>query len=331
MIETIRKLAAAYGPSGHEDQIRALILDEITGLVDEKPTVDAMGNVIAWRRGGKTDAPMVMLSAHMDEIGVMVTHIDEDGFLRFTHIGGVLAVSLVGNRVRFADGTVGAIYVERRDNTGSVPALSQLYIDVSDGSGKHAVKVGDAAGFVRDLVVRGDRLTAKSLDDRAGCAVLIEVLRGLKDSPNDVAFVFTVQEEVGSRGAQTAAYAIDPDVGIAVDVTRTGDTPKDRTMDVVLGKGPAIKIKDGRMLAAPEVVDLLEKAARKARVPCQREVLLSGGTDAAAMQLVRAGVRAGCLSVPCRYVHTTSETVDINDVQNAVKLLVALLEGPVKV
>lgn len=329
MIETIRKLVEAYGPSGHEDQIRALILEEIDGLADEV-TVDALGNVIAWKRSGKEGAKKVMLSAHMDEIGVMVTHVDEDGFLRFTGIGGVYASTLIGNRVRFADGTVGAIGVEGDMNRK--PALSELYIDVSDGKNrKPRIRVGDAAGMVRDLVVRGDRLTAKSMDDRIGCAVQIEVMRQLSGSPNDVAFVFSVQEEVGLRGARTAAHAVDPDIGIAIDVTRTGDTPKGVKMDVKLGAGPAIKIKDSGMLAAPEVVALMEKAARKARIPCQREVLVRGTTDAAAMQLVRAGVRAGCLSIPCRYVHTTSETVDLNDVQNAVKLLLTLLKEPVRV
>lgn len=333
MIKTIRKLVEAHGPSGHEDQVRDLILAEIKDLVDEKPTVDAMGNLIAWKRSEREGAPRLMLSAHMDEIGLMITHVDKEGFLRFTGIGAVIAAALVGNRVRFADGTVGTIYVERRENVGSIPAFSQLYIDAGGTDGQHGITVGQAASFVRDLVVRGERLIAKSLDDRVGCAIQIEVMRRLKGKslPNDVAFVFSVQEEVGRRGAQTAAYAVAPDVGIAVDVTSAGDTPKGPLVDVALGNGPAIKIKDALMLAAPQVIALMEKAARKARVPTQREVLLRGTTDAASMQLARAGVRAGCLSIPCRYVHTTSETVDINDVEGAVRLLVALLGEAIKI
>jgi len=331
MIETIRKLVECYGPSGSEDQIRALILEEIDGLADEI-TVDPMGSIIARKHADKNPdkAKTIMLSAHMDEIGVMVTHVDEDGFLRFTNIGGVYAITCVGNRVKFADGTIGAIYVEKRDDASKVPSLSDLYIDVSNGNGKHSIGVGDAAGFDRDLVVRGDRLTAKSMDDRIGCAIQIETMRRLKKSPNNVAFVFSVQEEVGLRGAQTAAYAVDPDIGIAIDVTLTGDTPKSRKMAVSLGDGPAIKIKDGRFLASPEVVELMEKAATKAKVKAQREILDGGTTDATAMQLVRAGVKAGCVSIPCRYVHTTSETVDMDDVEGSVKLLVALLETSVK-
>ena len=330
MIETIRNLVEAYGPSGHEDQVRALILEQISGLADEVG-VDSMGSVIAWRRSGQEGAPRVMLSAHMDEIGLMVTHVDKDGFLRFTNIGGLFPNTLHGNRVRFADGTVGAIGVDAEVEASTAPRLEQLFVDVSDGGQKHSIRVGDAAGLARELVVRGDRLTAKSMDDRIGCAVQIEVMRQLKETPNDVAFVFSVQEEVGLRGARTAAYTVDPDIGIAIDVTRTGDTPRGIKMEVALGKGPAIKIKDSGMLAAPEVIALLEQAARRAGIPYQREVLERGSTDAAAMQLVRAGVRAGCLSIPCRYIHTTSETVDLNDVQNAVKLLVAALEGPVGV
>ncbi len=328
MIETIKKLVEAYGPSGHEEQVRAIILGMIDGLADEI-SVDALGNVIAWRRSGKEGALKVMLSAHMDEIGMMVTHVDKNGFLRFTAIGGLFPNTLHGNRVRFADGTIGVIGTDSDVAATSAPTLEQLFIDVSNGSARHNIKVGDAAGLTRDLVVRGERLIAKSMDDRIGCAVQIEVMRQLKASPHDIAFVFSVQEEVGLRGARTAAYTVDPDLAIAIDVTRTGDTPKGLKMAVELGKGPAIKVKDSGMLASPEVIALMEQVAKRAGIPYQREVLERGSTDAASMQLTRAGVRAGCLSIPCRYVHTTSETVDLNDVQNGVKLLLALLEGPI--
>jgi putative aminopeptidase FrvX len=327
MIETIRKLVEAYGPSGHEDQVRALILDEIDGLADEV-AVDALGNVIAWRRAPGPDVRRVMLAAHMDEIGLMVTHVDEKGFLRFTNIGGLYPSTLIGSRVRFADGLIGSIGVE--DSANRLPRLEELYIDVSGGPGAPNVRVGDAASMSREFVRRGDRLTAKSMDDRVGCAIQIEVMRRLGQTPNDVAFVFSVQEEVGLRGASTAAYAVDPDVGISVDVTRTGDTPKGPKTDVQLGAGPAVKVKDVRMLSAPEVIDLLEAAAQRAGVPTQRDILIGGATDAAAIQLARAGVRAGGLGIPCRYIHSTSETVDLNDVENTVKLLIALLENPVE-
>jgi len=325
VIETIRRLVEAYGPSGSEGQTRAIIQSEVESLADDV-TVDALGNLIAWKRSANAGARTVMLAAHMDEIGVMVTHVDKEGYLRFTDIGGLRTVTLIGNRVRFENGVIGAIGVQGDFDGTKAPRFEDLFIDVS---GADTIRVGDAAGFWREMVVRGDRLVAKSMDDRIGCAVLVETLRRLTQSPHHVAFVFSTQEEVGLRGAHTSAYAIDPAIAISVDVTRTGDFPKARPMAVALGEGPAIKVKDGGMLAAPEVRALMERAAKRSKVPYQLEVLTAGTTDAASMQLVREGVLAGCLSIPCRYVHTVSETVDLNDVQHAVTLLTRLLSDPV--
>jgi endoglucanase len=170
------------------------------------------------------------------------------------------------------------------------------------------------------------------MDDRIGAAVLIETLRQLKDTPHQLYFVFSTQEEVGVRGATTAAYGLDPDLGLAVDVTGTGDTPRRSKvhMEVSLGKGPAIKVRDGGMLADRRVVDWMVKGAEKQGLPYQLEILEGGSTDARAMQLARAGVPAGCLSIPCRYVHSPSEMVDFEDVQNAVRLLAELLSQPVQ-
>lgn len=328
MLDTIRKLVEAFGPSGYEEQTRQIILEEIEGLADEI-TVDAMGNVIAWKRCGKKDPVKVMLSSHMDEIGIMVSHVDERGFLRFTSIGGLNPHTLLGNYVRFADGTIGTIGVEQKDfSSAKAPDMAKMFIDISGAEG--TVKVGDVGGFYRQMITRGDRLVCKTMDDRIACAIQIEIMRQLKKPAVDVAFVFSTQEEVGLRGAETAAYAVNPDIGIALDVTRTGDTPEDVVMEVALGKGPAIKIKDSRFLASEFVVGLMEDAGRRAKVPTQREVLLAGSTDAAAIQLVRAGVRAGCLSIPCRHIHSVAETVDFNDVKNSVKLMVELLSKEIR-
>ncbi len=324
MIDLIRKLAECYGPSGHEAQIRALILGEIDGLTDEV-SVDALGNVIAWKHSQNPDAQTIMLSAHMDEIGLIVTHIEEGGFLRFTNLGVLYPNTLYGNRVCFANGTVGVIGMDGGLGASTAPKLSQLYIDTSGSD--HNIAVGDAAGMRREVVVRGDRIVGKSLDNRVGCAILIEVMRRVSQSAYNIAFAFTVQEEVGRRGAMTAAHAVDPEIGIAVDLTHTGDIPKAAKMAVEMGKGPAIKIKDGGMLASPEVIDLLDSAAKRAGVAVQREILLSGTTDASMIQIARAGVKAGAISVPCRYVHTTSETVDLKDVAGAVEVLGTLIGG----
>jgi endoglucanase len=327
MRELIRKLVETYGPSGVEEQIRAVIRAEVESLADEL-RVDPLGSLIVRKQGG--EGKRIALSAHMDEIGVMVTFVDEKGFARFTRIGGVSPLTCVGTRVAFADGTMGVIGVERkREDTSKVPKLGQLYIDVGATSRDDCpVHVGDAAVFVRPFAhTEGTRLIAKAMDDRIGCAVLIETLRRLEHTPHDVYFVFSVQEEVGLRGARTAAYGINPDLAIAVDVTATGDTPECYPMAVELGKGPAVKIQDKGMIAHPAVRDMLIQRAKQANIPYQLEILEWGSTDAAAMQLVRAGVPAGCLSIPCRHIHSPSEMVDEEDVENSVRLLLEVLQA----
>jgi len=326
MNKLIEKLINTPSPSGYEAQIREVVRTEIEGLVDEV-SVDALGNLIARKgSGGKK----IMLAGHMDEIGVIATHIDENGFIRFSNLGGVSPRYAPGGRVRFLDGTLGVIGIERNSDATKVPPLNKMFIDVGATSKKDCgIKVGDVAVFERPFSVLGKRLVSKAMDDRIAVAVMIETLRRLKKSPHELYFVFTVQEEVGVRGATTAAFGIDPDLGLAVDVTMTGDTPKGVKMEVALGKGPAVKIKDAGSLADPRVIQWMTSTAEKAKIPYQMEILEFGGTDARAIQLTRAGVPAGCLSIPCRYVHSPSEMVDLGDVENAVKLLLALISQPV--
>jgi putative aminopeptidase FrvX len=325
----IQKLTETFSPSGYETAIRDVIRKEIKPLADEI-RVDALGNLIA-RKGKKSAKGLrIMLAAHMDEIGLIATHIDDNGFVRFTGIGGIRPLALTGSRVRFVSGVPGVISTDRITDLTKAPTLEQCFIDVGASSKKDCpVKVGDVCGFERPFLDLGKRLVAKSMDDRIACAILIETMRLLKGSPHELYFVFTTQEEVGVRGATTSAFGIDPDLGLAVDVTATGDTPKGSKMAVGLGKGPAVKVKDAGMLADPRVVAWMIRAAEKAKIPYQREVLEGGSTDARAIQLTRGGVPAGCLSIPSRYVHTPSEMVDYDDVQNAVKLLKALLSAPV--
>ncbi len=331
MIKTIRTLAEAYGPSGHEDQIRSIIQAEISEVADEIE-IDALGNLIASLNGSGAGR-RVMLAAHMDEIGVIITHVDEKGFLRFGPVGGISPALMVGNRVRFANGTMGVIWMEKRENSNRAPRLDQLYIDVgAKDRASCPVKVGAMASHDRTFLAQGDRWVAKAMDDRIGCAILVELMLAINRQkltlPHTVHFVFSVQEEVGTRGATTAAFSLEPDVGIAVDVTATGDTPKSHPMAVALGDGPAIKVKDGGMIAHPGLVRLMVRRAEEAEIPYQLEVLTRGSTDARAMQLTQSGVTAGCVSIPCRYVHSNSEMVDAQDVQNSVELLLAVLKGP---
>ena len=325
MKQLIQKLTETFSPSGHENTIREVIRQEIKPLADEI-RVDALGNLIARKGIQGKNGKRIMLAGHMDEIGLIATHIDDNGFVRFTGIGGIRPLALTGSRVRFVNGVPGVINTDRITDLGKAPTLEQGYIDVGATSRKDCpIKVGDVCGFERPFLEMGKRLVAKSMDDRIACAVMIETMRAIKESPHELYFVFTTQEEVGVRGAATSAFGIDPDIGLAVDVTGTGDTPKCLKMEVGLGKGPAIKVKDAGMLADPRVVDWMIGTAEKAKIPYQREVLEGGSTDARAIQLTRAGVPAGCLSIPCRYVHTPSEMVDYNDVLNAVKLLTILV------
>ena len=332
MRSLIEKIISTPGPSGYEKQIRDVIRAEVESFADEVK-VDALGNLIVRKSSsgssGRTGR-RIMLAGHMDEIGIIVTHVDDNGFVRFSNIGGVYPRYVPGGRVRFLDGTIGVINTERITDPNKVAGLEQMFIDVGAQDKKACpIEVGDVAVFERPFTDLGDRLVAKAMDDRIAVVVMIETLRQLKSSPHEVYFVFTVQEEVGVRGATTAAYGIDPDLGLAIDVTGTGDTPKGLVMEVALGKGPAIKVKDAGMIADPRVVDWMVKTAEKAKIPYQLEVLVRGGTDARAIQLTRAGVPAGCLSIPCRYVHSPSEMVDIHDVENAVSLLIELLSKPV--
>jgi endoglucanase len=327
----IQRLTETFSPSGYESAVRDLIRAEVEPLADDL-RVDVLGNLIARRapsrnaKGGKK----IMVAAHMDEIGLVASHVDAEGFVRFTTIGGVVPGMLMGGRVHFANGAPGVIHTETNDRASDTPSIDKMFIDVGASSAKgHPVRVGDVAAFERPFLDLGDRLVAKSMDDRIGCAVAIEALRALKSTPHEVYFVFTTQEEVGTRGAGTAAYGLDPDVGISVDVTGWGDTPGRKGFEMRLGRGPGIKVRDGGMISDPRVVDWMIKTAEKAKLPYQREVLVGGTTDARAMQVTRAGVPVGCVSIPCRYVHSPSEMVDYSDVQNAVKLLAALLAGPV--
>ncbi|MBI5841321.1 MAG: M42 family metallopeptidase [Chloroflexi bacterium] len=327
MKKLLQTLTETFGPSGYEDAVRAVVMKEIKPLADEV-RVDALGNVIARVKPSKgaKKPKRVMLAAHMDEIGLIASHIDRNGFVRFINVGAATGRYTLGARVRFLNGISGVVGFDRLENFDESVSLSKMFIDVGASSPKDCpIKVGDVAAFERPFAEMGKRLVAKSMDDRAGVAVLIETMRGLKSTPHDVYFVFTTQEEVGTRGAATAAFGVDPDIGIAVDVTPVGDTPGSIKMEMKLGAGPCIKIRDVFMLADPRVVKWMVSAAEKARIPFQREVLLIGSTDARAIQLTRAGVATGGLSIPIRYTHSSSEMVDYEDLKNSVKLLAALL------
>ena len=328
MKELIQKLVTAFGPTGFEDEVRAIVQAEIKDHADEV-TVGKLGSLIALKKGSG-QGQKIMLVAHLDEIGLMVTHIDQRGYARVTPLGTVFPLYGVGQRVRFADGRVGVLCVDRREDSSKVPNFDQLYIDLGAKDKKSCpVSVGDVAAFQQPLAEFDGRLMAKSLDDRLGCAMLIEVLRRLKSTPHEVYCVFSVQEETTSVGARTAAFSIDPDVAIVVDVTSTGDTPKALPMAVELGKGPAIKVRDAGSIADPRVRRWMVQRAKEAKIPYQLEILRDGSTDADVIQPARDGVPSGGVLIPCRHVHSPSELVDLADVENGVKLLLELVKKPI--
>ena len=324
LFELVKELVETPGPSGSENLIQKKIKALVEPYADET-RVDALGNLIV-RKGSKEAGGMrVMISAHVDEIGLMVTHVDENGFARFHTIGGVNPMTCIGGRVLFMDGQQGVIGCERLQSN-ALPKIEDLFIDTGATSREDCpVQVGDVAGFERPAIQLGGRLVAKSMDDRISAVVAIEALKALKSSPHEIYFVFSTQEEVGIRGATVAAFGIEPEIGLAIDVTPTGDTPRARKMNVALGAGAAIKVKDASFIAHPGVVNWMVATAQAKKLPYQMEVLEYGGTDGRAIQMSRAGVPAGCLSIPCRYVHSPSEMVDRGDLEACIKLLTALL------
>lgn len=320
-MELLERLTACDSASGHEKKIAQLIKEEISDYVDEIEE-DALGNLIAHKKGS---GMKIMLAAHMDEIGVVVTFADENGFLRFSNVGGLYTKELVGRRVRFKNGILGVIYTETDNKNVS---MSKLYIDIGAKSREDAeklVSVGDTAVFEGSFSKNGTRIISKALDNRAGCYVLIEAAKRIK-TDNDVYFVFTTQEEVGLRGARTAAYSIAPDAALAIDVTDTGDTPNGEKMAVKLGGGAAVKVMDRSVICHSAVRAALIELAKENDIPYQLEVMTDGGTDAGVIHLSGDGVRTGGISIPARYIHTPSEMADEEDINAAISLAAAFAE-----
>ena len=323
-MELLKKLTSCISPSGREDEIRNIIKNELEGFCDEIFT-DALGNLICHKKG---NGKKLMLAAHMDEIGFMVTFIDDNGFLRFSNVGGINRANAIDSTVQFTNGVIGKISYETKEKVTEA-GFDKMYIDIGCTSKEDAeklVKIGDFAGYTPAFYEMNNRILSKSLDDRAGCWALIKAMKALKDSPNDIYAVFTVQEEVGTRGARTAASLIKPDMAIAIDVSFSGDTPNSAEINPVMGKGPAVKIKDASFIINESVKNLLIDSAKKSSVPYQLEAANRGGTDAGAMQLTGSGCSAGTVSIPTRYIHSTTEVIDKSDLKNTSKLIKAVME-----
>lgn len=323
MTELIKKLMFVPGISGREDKIAEVIKKEVEPYADEVYT-DPVGNLIAHKKG---NGKKVMFAAHMDEIGYFVTFIDERGLIKVGNVGGINAIAGAFTQVVSEKGVYGVIVPSDMKDV----KVDGLYIDIGAKTKKQAeakVKIGDY--FVHVPAFRrlngSTRYIGRPFDDRIGCAVLIETLKNVKNTDNDLYFVFSVQEEVGCRGAKPAAYSIEPEVGIAIDVTAVGGKPGAPTMDVKLGGGAAIKIKDASVICSYEIVNKMRELAKENKVKYQEEILIRGGTDTSAMQISKGGCLAGAISVPSAYIHSVNEMIDMSDVKEIVKLATLVAE-----
>ncbi|MDQ3227318.1 MAG: M42 family metallopeptidase [Chloroflexota bacterium] len=335
-LDLLARLCAAPGIAGREERVRALVVDELRPLVDEL-RIDTLGSVVGTKSGA---GPRVMIAAHMDEIGFFVSHIDDHGFLRLQPVGGFDARTLVAQRVLvhgFAGSVLGGalqpgtkpIHLLDRDEIKPVK-LEELFVDVGlpVERVRAAVELGDIVTLDRDLAETGDCVMSKALDDRLSVFVMIEALRAMGKSSAEIVAVATTQEEVGLRGAETAAFAIQPDIAIALDVTLALDVPGMPPELAVthLGNGVAIKIMDSSHIGNPALVRHLRDLAEGHDIPYQLEILPRGGTDAGPMQRSRAGAAAVTLSIPTRYVHTVNEMAGRADIAATISLLARFLE-----
>lgn len=324
LFDLIQTLTATHGPSGNEGGVREVIA-RLAAPYAQEITTDTLGNLIVHKPG---QGPKVMLCAHMDSIGFIVTHVEEEGFLRVGKLGGVAPVEALYTPVRFQNGVRGVFVKEEKAEDKGLK-LDACYVDIGAKSREEAlsmVQVGDTAVYYSPTFCSGDKVVSPYLDNRIACAILLKVLESLKETPNDLSLVFTAQEEVGLRGARTAAWTIAPDWALAVDVTDVDDTPgTERCGTVQLGKGAAVKVMDSSVICHPQVVQTLERLAKEQDIPVQRDIMRAGGTDAGAVQAARLGVLTGGVSVPCRYIHTPVEMASLEDAQRCVQLLSAFV------
>ncbi len=333
-VELLKTICATPGAPGYEQRIRELVVKEVTPLVDEVH-LDAMGNVIAIKKGKTPKRAMV--AAHMDEIGFMVSHIDEEGFIRFVTLGGFDPKTLTSQRVivhgtKDLIGIMGAkpIHIMKPEERKKVVPISDYFVDVGlpKSEVEKYVSIGDTITRERELIEIGECVNSKSLDNRVSVFILIEALRELKEEsvPYDIYGAFTVQEEVGLRGATTVANGYNPDFSFGMDVTIAFDTPSAQPHEMVtrLGKGTAIKIKDGSTICDFRMVAYLKKLAAEQGIPWQPEVLPAGGTDTGALQRAsKGGSIAGAVSIPLRNMHQTIEMVHKSDIRATIDLLKA--------
>jgi len=340
LVEVLEKLSNTNGVTGREDQVRDLMKKYLKPYVDEVRE-DKLGNLIGFKKG-KNDAPTVMLAAHMDEVGLMIKNIKKKGFLQFTKIGGI------DDRVLFAQtvvvhtdkgpltGVVGSkpVHIQKDEERKKVIDADRLFIDIGakdkEEAKKMGVQVGDVVSFdTKFAQLNNEVVLGKAFDDRVGCVIMVETMRRLQNVDCNVYAVGTIQEEVGLRGATIAAFHIEPDLGIALDVSVAGDMPGvgEGEAPAKMGEGPVLTVADAGLITHPKVLRLLIDSAKQNKISYQLETGIRGATDAARIALSREGVPSGVVSVPARYIHSPAGTVNLDDVEKAVELVVAALEN----
>ncbi|MBL0105674.1 MAG: M42 family metallopeptidase [Bacteroidetes bacterium] len=334
-IPLLKEICETAGAPGFEQRIREIVLREVRPLADEV-SVDNMGNVTVLKKG--KERKRVMIAAHMDEIGFMVTHIDDNGFLRFHTLGGFDPKTLTAQRVivhgkKDLIGVMGSkpIHIMSAEERNKVPQIHDYFIDLGMPKSEVVkyIKVGDPITRQRELIQMGDCVNCKSIDNRVSVFILIETLRILKKSPYDVYAVFTVQEEVGIRGANVAAHMIEPDFGFGLDTTIAFDVPGSQPHERVtsLGGGAGIKIMDSSTICDYRMVNFMKATADKYKIKWQPEILQAGGTDTAGIQRMgKSGSIAGAISIPTRHIHQVIEMANTKDIEACIKLLTSCLQ-----
>lgn len=334
MLEMIKELCALPGISGRENVVRDYIIEKIKDYAEY--SIDPLGNLLVFKKGKKEAKNKVMLDAHMDEVGLIVTAITSEGYLRFAKVGGVDTRVIIGRPVKVGDkavsGVIGIkpVHLVEKSAEADIPKNDSLYIDIGAKSKEEAeelVRIGDAVCFDSDFVEFGNGFVkAKALDDRVGCAILIEMIRS--ELEYDAWFSFSTQEEIGTRGAQTAAYNIAPDYAIVVETTTAADISgvKDEKRVCICGKGGAVSFMDRRTIYSRELFDKAFEVAEKNGIVCQPKTLVAGGNDAGAIHKSRGGVKVLTVSVPCRYLHSPSCVIKYSDVEESLKLIRAMAE-----
>ena len=322
MLELLERLCNLDGTSGAEDSVRDFIISQIDGFCEYK--TDNLGNIIAFKKGKNTPERKLMIDAHMDEVGFIITNITADGFLKFSVVGGIEISALMFRNVKIEDkinGVIGGkpIHLLSASARKKMPETDSLYIDIGAKSKEEAelyVSVGDCGVICGDFCKNGDNIISKALDDRIGCALLIKLIR--EESEYDFYASFSVQEEIGCRGAKVSAYAINPDSAIILEGTTAADisgTSDDKKV-CKLGGGVAVSFMDKGTVYDREYYNI----AMDSGIKCQPKAFVSGGNNSAAVHLSREGVRTIALSSPCRYIHTSSSVVSISDIENMYNL-----------